>query len=105
MIQADQETLRVQRLGHDDAVGELLACHVALRQARTVRIDHGSMHRRAGPADRLLRVHFEGELEQTIVSRARVQTAAHIAEDFGSDRWCDALDRKVSERTYSNRGL
>jgi len=36
---------------------------------------------------------------------AREREAAQIAEDFGSDRWCDALDRKVSERTYSNRGL
>jgi hypothetical protein len=35
----------------------------------------------------------------------REREAAQIAEDFGSDRWCDALDRKVSERTYSNRGL
>jgi hypothetical protein len=35
----------------------------------------------------------------------REREAARIAEDFGSDRWCDALDRKVSERTYSNRGL
>jgi hypothetical protein len=35
----------------------------------------------------------------------REREAARIAADFGSDRWCDALDRRVSEGTYSKRGL
>jgi hypothetical protein len=35
----------------------------------------------------------------------REREAARIAEDFGSHHWCDALDRKVGERVYSNRGL